>query len=90
MNDDGRSRLGYWVPIAISLGTLAYSFGVQGQQVQQNKADIAAIRSDMRADIKELNRTVSEINLRTTSIAASLQTITGRPVDIKETANANH
>lgn len=47
MNDDGRNRLGYWVPIAISLGTLAYSFGVQGggQQVQQNKADIAAIRT---------------------------------------------
>lgn len=23
MNDDGRNRLGYWIPIAISLGTLA-------------------------------------------------------------------
>lgn len=23
MSDDGRNRLGYWVPIAISLGTLA-------------------------------------------------------------------
>lgn len=89
MNDDSSKRLGYWTPIAISLGTLAYSFGVQGQQVQQNKADIAAIRTDMRADIKELNRTVSEINLRTTSIAASLQTITGRPVDVKESSNVN-
>lgn len=45
MNDDGRNRIGYWTPIVLSLGTLAYSFGVQGQQVQQNRADIAAIRT---------------------------------------------